>query len=115
MEEYEEKEDEFDIKAQADMLNEEDKRDEDEVIDIVHVQQTDLDHVPDADDEDRELLFLPVVPQPESAAQAQAAAATHGDFAAPAIAERRCEQPRRCSGSPSASRRPARSGERTRS
>ena len=73
-EEYEEKEDEFDIKAHADMLNEDEKRDEDEAIDIVSVQQTDLDHVPDAEDDDAELLFLPVIPQVESASASQAGA-----------------------------------------
>lgn len=77
-EEYEEKEDEFDIKATADLQKEDEKKEEDETIDIVTVQQTDLDHVPDADDDDPELLFLPVVPQPESAASAAQPAAGNG-------------------------------------
>ena len=111
-EEYEEKEDEFDLKAQADLVKEEvrtrvtsharcgfgkrllslcsrpsydsspprvpalslsrarvpplQEKDEDEFIDITTVEQTEIGHVPDAEDDEQELLFLPVVPQPES-------------------------------------------------
>ena len=64
-EEYEEKEDEFDIKATAD-LEDKDGDKEDELIDITTVHATDVDHVPDAEDDDTELLFLPVVPQADT-------------------------------------------------
>ena len=38
---------------------------EEEAIDIINMEKNELDHVPDADDDDEELLFLPTVPEVE--------------------------------------------------
>ncbi len=71
-EEYAEREDEFDIVPQAETKQQDD---EDELIDIVTIDPTELNHVPDADDDDEELLFLPTQPEPEATLRDGAAAA----------------------------------------
>ena len=64
-EEYDEKEDEFDIKHFAERDADEDEKDE--LVDILKEEVTELAHIPDDDDDDAELLCLPTVPEPEAA------------------------------------------------
>ena len=54
---YEEREDEFDFKPPEPM---EETADED--IDIVSAEPSELAHIPDVDDDDRDLAFLPTRP-----------------------------------------------------
>jgi len=61
-EEYEEREDEFDIQPQQEVMEEEEI---DELIDVVTIEPSELAHTPDADDSDQELLFLPIVLEPD--------------------------------------------------
>jgi COMPASS component SWD1 len=67
-EEYDEKEDEFDIKEAKDTKQAD--AEEEESIDILTLEPTELAHNPDADDDDDELLFLPTVPQAEASQKA---------------------------------------------
>jgi len=61
-EEYEEREDEFDIQPAPDPNNTEE---DDEVIDVVGVEQSELAHYPDEADDEADLLFLPTRPEPD--------------------------------------------------
>jgi len=61
-EEYDEREDEFDILPPQDEHAEEE---EDELIDVVTCERSELAHVPDADDDEEELLFIPTRPDPD--------------------------------------------------
>mmetsp|Transcript_20529 Transcript_20529/g.48716 ORF Transcript_20529/g.48716 Transcript_20529/m.48716 type:complete len:451 (+) Transcript_20529:114-1466(+) len=61
-EEYEEREDEFDnVEVTHDKKVEDDKK----LIDIVTRERSEVAHVPDADDDDEELLFIPTHPEPD--------------------------------------------------
>ena len=66
-EEYEEREDEFDIVEVTETKKE---STEDEYIDIVTRQRSEVAHVPDADDDDEELLFVPTHPEADDETEA---------------------------------------------
>ena len=58
--------------AQEADLKKQDEGDED-AIDIMNPETNELNHVPDADDDDDELLFLPTVPKVEGSQPANGA------------------------------------------
>ena len=71
-EEYQEREDEFDLKPGFGVKQGADDEEE-ETIDILTVERTELEHTPDRDDDDVELLFLPTVPDTEAGAEGKGA------------------------------------------
>jgi len=75
-EEYAEREDEFDIVPETETKRAEEE--EEELIDIVTIDPTELNHVPDAEDDDTELLFLPTQPEPDDTLRDGAAPAGGG-------------------------------------
>ena len=76
-EEYQEREDEFDLKPGFGVKQGADDEEE-ETIDILTVERTELEHTPDRDDDDVELLFQPTVPQSDAARAAATEAAANG-------------------------------------
>jgi len=75
-EEYEEREDEFDIKEVQEAKVDDPA---DELIDVVTVERSEVAHVPDADDDDAELLFIPTVPTADDDADGGGSSMDTGD------------------------------------